>query len=116
MPSEPDASLAVLGGLLADRALDPLVANVEAGGASSCRGAAGSSTTFVAAAMSCTETHSSGPWISCMPVKILGVGTPNSVSRDPSVPPRIGFEITAMPSASQAARASSTGRMSFSSQ
>jgi len=51
MPPDADASLAVLGGLLADRALDPLVANVEAGGASSCRGAAGSSTTFVAAAL-----------------------------------------------------------------
>jgi transcription-repair coupling factor (superfamily II helicase) len=51
MPSVPDASLAALGGLLADRALDPLVSNVEAGGASSCRGAAGSSTSFVAAAL-----------------------------------------------------------------
>jgi transcription-repair coupling factor (superfamily II helicase) len=51
MPSAPDASPAGLGGLLADPALDPLVANVEAGGASSCRGASGSSTTFVAAAL-----------------------------------------------------------------
>jgi transcription-repair coupling factor (superfamily II helicase) len=45
------ASPAVLGGLFEDGALDPLVSNVEAGGASSCRGASGSSTTFVAAAL-----------------------------------------------------------------
>src|SRR5690606_10597186 len=44
----------------------------------------------VAWAMSCTLTHSSGPWMFCMPVKRLGVGTPISVRREPSVPPRIG--------------------------
>ena len=51
MPSAPDASPAWFPRLVAARALDPLVANVEAGGASSCRGAAGSSTAFVAAAL-----------------------------------------------------------------
>ena len=49
------------------------------------------------------------------PVNRLGQGTPISVSRDPSVPPRIGTE-TARPKARQASRARSTGVMSFSSQ
>ncbi len=44
------------------------------------------------APMSCTLTHSSGPWMFCIPVKMLGVGTPISVRREPSVPPRIGCE------------------------
>ena len=44
----------------------------------------------VARAMSCRLIHSSGPWISCMPVNRFGVGTPSSVRREPSVPPRIG--------------------------
>ena len=39
-----------------------------------------------------TLTHSRGPWISCMPVKRLGQGTPISVRREPSVPPRTGAE------------------------
>lgn len=51
MPSTTDASPAWFGGLVAASAIDPLVSNVEAGGASSCRGAAGSSTVFVAAAL-----------------------------------------------------------------
>ncbi len=51
MPGSPDASPAWFARLAASRAMDPLVANVEAGGASSCRGASGSSTAFVAAAL-----------------------------------------------------------------
>ena len=51
MPSTTDASPAWFGGLVAASAIDPLVSNVETGGASSCRGAAGSSTVFVAAAL-----------------------------------------------------------------
>ncbi len=43
-----------------------------------------------ARAMSWTLTHSSGPWMFCIPVKRLGVGTPFSVRREPSVPPRMG--------------------------
>ena len=70
----------------------------------------------VARAMSCTLTHSSGPWMFCMPVKRLGVGTPISVRREPSVPPRVGVEKGSMPICRQASRASSTGRMSSSSQ
>ena len=48
--------------------------------------------------MSCTLIHSSGPWMFCMPVKRFGVGTPISVRRDPSVPPRVGVENGSMPS------------------
>lgn len=51
MPSAPDASPAWFRGLASSSALDPLLASVEAGGASSCRGASGSSTTFLAAAI-----------------------------------------------------------------
>lgn len=51
MSSTKDASPTWFGGLVAASAIDPLVNNVEAGGASSCRGAAGSSTVFVAAAL-----------------------------------------------------------------
>jgi transcription-repair coupling factor (superfamily II helicase) len=51
MPPSTDASPAWFGGLVASAALDPLVSNVEAGGGSSCRGAAGSSTAFAAAAL-----------------------------------------------------------------
>ena len=36
--------------------------------------------TRVAAAMSCTLIHSSGPWICCIPVKMFGVGTPAAAS------------------------------------
>ena len=61
-------------------------------------------------------TYSSGPWTCCMPVKRLGQGIPISVRREPSVPPRTGCEWGAMPMSRQAARARSTGRMSFSSQ
>jgi transcription-repair coupling factor (superfamily II helicase) len=46
-----DASPAWFRGLASSPALDRLLANVEAGGASSCRGASGSSTTFLAAAI-----------------------------------------------------------------
>ena len=62
-----------------------------------------------ARAMSCRLTHSSGPWISCMPVNRFGVGTPSSVRREPSVPPRIGVEKGSTPICRQASRASSTG-------
>ena len=48
--------------------------------------------TCVAFDMSDTLTHSNGPWMFCMPVKRFGQGTPISVSRDPSVPPRVGVE------------------------
>ena len=51
MPTARDASPAWFGGMVASAALDPLDSNVEAGGASSCRGASGSSTAFVAAAL-----------------------------------------------------------------
>jgi transcription-repair coupling factor (superfamily II helicase) len=51
MPSDPDASPAWFRGFASSPALDPLLASVEAGGASSCRGASGSSTTFLAAAI-----------------------------------------------------------------
>ena len=63
-----------------------------------------------------TSTNYSGPCGSCMPVKRLGVGTPISVRRDPSVPPRTGTENGSIPVSRQAWFASSTGRMSRSSQ
>ena len=47
---------------------------------------------------------------------MFGVGTPISVRREPSVPPRIGTETGSIPCARQASRARSTGVMSFSSQ
>jgi hypothetical protein len=47
---------------------------------------------------------------------MFGQVTPISVSREPSVPPRIGAETVSMPKPAQAARARSTGAMSFSSQ
>jgi hypothetical protein len=72
--------------------------------------------TLVAMAMSWTLTHSSGPWMFAIPVKMFGVGTPFSVSLDPSVPPRIGTEKCSTPETRQASRANSTGVMSSSSQ
>jgi len=70
----------------------------------------------MAISMSWAEIHSRGPWMFCMPVKRFGQGTPISVSREPSVPPRIGTERGSMPSARAESRASSTGVMSDSSQ
>ena len=54
----------------------------------------------VATPMSCTDTHSKGPWMFCMPVNRFGQGTPISVSREPSVPPRIGTDTGVRPSSS----------------
>ncbi len=51
MPPHADASPAWFARLASSKALDPLVANVEAGGGSSARGASGSSTAFVTAAL-----------------------------------------------------------------
>ena len=42
--------------------------------------------------MSCTLIHSRTEWYSLPPVKMFGVGRPISVSREPSVPPRIECE------------------------
>ena len=67
-----------------------------------------SSSTTVAAetAMSCTLIHSRTEWNSLPPVKRFGVGRPISVSREPSVPPRIECEASARarPAASPRAR------------
>jgi len=79
-------------------------------------GAGNGADVSVARDMSCTLIHSSGPWMFCMPVNRLGVGTPSSVKREPSVPPRVGVDDGSMPSRRLASRARSTGRMSFSSQ
>jgi hypothetical protein len=51
-----------------------------------------------------------------MPVNTLGVGRPSSVSREPSVPPRMGAENGSTPTWRHASGASSTGRISSSSQ
>ena len=49
--------------------------------------------------MSCSEAHSRTEWYSWPPVKMFGVGSPISLSREPSVPPRIGVRSGSMPSA-----------------
>ncbi|MFO0962860.1 MAG: transcription-repair coupling factor [Phycisphaerales bacterium] len=51
MPAQANASPAWFDRLASSPSLDPLVSNARAGGASSARGASGSSTTFVAAAL-----------------------------------------------------------------
>ena len=58
-------------------------------------------------------THSSGLWMACMPVKRFGVGTPISVSWEPSVPPRTGVLMGVMPSSRMASSASSRGACRF---
>ena len=61
-----------------------------------------------AAAMSCSEAHSRTEWNSWPPVKMFGVGSPRSLRREPSVPPRISVRTGSMPSARIAASAAST--------
>ena len=65
-------------------------------------------TIAAAAAMSWTDAHSRTEWYSCPPVKMFGVGSPISLSREPSVPPRIGLRIGSIPSARIAASAAAT--------
>ena len=73
--------------------------------------------TRVAAAMSWTLTHSSGPvHVLHAGEEVRRQGTPISVRREPSVPPRIATEKGSMPVWRQASSARSTGRMSVSSQ
>ena len=55
--------------------------------------------TAAAAAMSCNEAHSRTEWYACPPVKMFGVGRPIALSREPSVPPRIGSRSGWRPSA-----------------
>src|SRR5258708_11333438 len=69
-----------------------------------------------ALAMSCRLTHSRWLCTSCMPQKILGVGSPRWVRLEPSVPPRMADERGSSPARRIASCANSTGRMSYSSQ
>ena len=48
------------------------------------------------------QAHSSGEWGLCWPVDKFGVGRPSSVSRDPSVPPRIMVSFGFRPNRSKA--------------
>ena len=57
--------------------------------------------------MSCSEAHSRTEWNSWPPVKMFGVGSPISLSREPSVPPRIGIRTGSRPSARIASSAAS---------
>ena len=50
-----------------------------------------------AAAMSWSEAHSRTEWYSWPPVKMFGVGSPISLSSEPSVPPRIGVRTARFP-------------------
>src|SRR4051794_3376802 len=47
--------------------------------------------------ISCADPHSSREWKLCSPAKMLGVGSPMNVSREPSVPPRIARDLTSSP-------------------
>ena len=49
--------------------------------------------------MSSTLIHSRSEWKSFPPAKTFGVGRPSSVSREPSVPPRIDVELRLEPDA-----------------
>src|SRR5262249_44729865 len=49
---------------------------------------ASSISTRAAQSISSRHVHSSGEWKFCSPADRFGVGSPSSVSRDPSVPPR----------------------------
>ena len=55
--------------------------------------------TSTAFSMSWTDTHSRREWKLCSPAKMFGVGSPMNESREPSVPPRIGCDLTLEPGA-----------------
>ena len=55
-----------------------------------------------------TVTHSRTEWYSLPPVKMFGVGRPISVSREPSVPPRIDSSLGSSPTRRVASSAAST--------
>ena len=58
--------------------------------------------------MSWTVIHSRTEWYSLPPVKMFGVGRPISVSREPSVPPRIEVSFGSSPTRRAASSAASS--------
>jgi hypothetical protein len=58
--------------------------------------------------MSATQTHSRCEWYCWPPVKMFGVGNPNSERREPSVPPRTSERAGSSPARRTASSASST--------